>query len=49
MKLLYTKQIIILLSISVVDTHDPTATPTLHDPNYNNSPEQYQHRWTVLY
>ena len=23
-----------MLSISVVDIHDPTATPTLHDPNY---------------
>ena len=27
-------KIYILLSKSVVDDHDPTATPTLHDPNY---------------
>ena len=33
MTLLYTKEIYILLSISVVDIHDPTATPTLHDLN----------------
>ena len=24
----------IIINISGVDIHDPTATPTLHDPNY---------------
>ena len=36
MKLLYTKHIAsyLLLSISVVDIHDPTAIPTAHDTDY---------------
>ena len=31
---MYVKQVSIIINISLVDIHDPAATPTLHDPNY---------------